>query len=223
MRNFKFGTLVLGILLIAVGVIYAGNVLNIWDIAFFFRGWWTLFIIVPCVVSMFNNGVSTGNLIGTAVGVLLLLNAQRIVPMDIIFKLLVPAILVAIGIKLLFGNNYTRRFKSINSGSSSYGAYFGEQRLNYNGLVFNGVDVSSIFGSVTIDLRGAIIQNEAAINVTCIFGGVDILCSENQPIKSGCLSIFGGVSNKNSNVVNDQIPTVYLGGSCIFGGVSIKN
>lgn len=71
----KVSSVILGLLLIVVGVIFALNALNIADIDIFFDGWWTLFIIVPCGVGLFTEREKTGNLIGIAIGVFLLLSS----------------------------------------------------------------------------------------------------------------------------------------------------
>ena len=48
----KYGSIILGIILILVGVIFGLNALDITDIDIFFDGWWTLFIIVPCFIGL---------------------------------------------------------------------------------------------------------------------------------------------------------------------------
>ncbi len=78
----KASSVIWGILLIAAGVIFALNTLNIADIDIFFSGWWTLFIIAPCGVGLFTEREKTGNIIGIAIGVFLLLCCQ-----DILFHL----------------------------------------------------------------------------------------------------------------------------------------
>ena len=104
----KASSVIWGILLIAAGVIFALNTLNIADIDIFFSGWWTLFIIVPCGVGLFTEREKTGNIIGIAIGVFLLLCCQDILSFSMLWKLLVPAIIVIIGLKMvltgLFGN-----------------------------------------------------------------------------------------------------------------------
>ena len=45
------------------------NALSIAYIDIFFDGWWTLFIIIPCFIGLFNDRDRTGNLIGLVVGV----------------------------------------------------------------------------------------------------------------------------------------------------------
>ena len=43
----KLNRILWGVVLVAVGVVFALNALNIVDINIFFDGWWTLFIIIP--------------------------------------------------------------------------------------------------------------------------------------------------------------------------------
>ena len=50
MKNLE--SIVIGLILIAIGVIIGLNTLNITDINIFFDGWWTLFIIIPSIISL---------------------------------------------------------------------------------------------------------------------------------------------------------------------------
>ena len=86
-----------GIVLILIGVIFALNVFGITDIHLFFDGWWTLFIIIPCFIGIFNEREKTGNIIGLCIGVFLLLCCQNILSFTKLWKLAVPAIIVIIG------------------------------------------------------------------------------------------------------------------------------
>ena len=70
------------------------------------------------------------------------------------------------------------------------------------------------------DLRKAIIENDCAIQVTAVFGGIDIMVPDNVNVKVNSNSIFGGVSNKTS--ANPNAPTLYINATCMFGGADIK-
>ena len=65
----KISKILWGIVLIAVGVIFALNAFGITDIEIFFDGWWTLFIIVPCLIGIFSEREKLGNIIGLTIGV----------------------------------------------------------------------------------------------------------------------------------------------------------
>ena len=103
MKN-KISNVVWGLLLILIGIGYAGGNLGIWDFNIFFRGWWTLFILVPCIINLIQYGPNGGNIAGICVGVVLLLGAQGILAFSMIRKLLVPAILILIGLSILLSN-----------------------------------------------------------------------------------------------------------------------
>ena len=98
----KFGNVLWGIVLIVIVLIVGGNALGITNINIFFDGWWTLFIIIPCFIGLFKDNEKTGNLIGLLIGVALLLACQDILDFGLIWKLAFPAILVAIGLSIIF-------------------------------------------------------------------------------------------------------------------------
>lgn len=216
-----------GIVLIALGVLLALNALNITDINVFFDGWWTLFIIVPCTVGLFTEREKTGNIIGIVIGVFLLLCCRGILNFSMLWKLLVPIIIVIIGLKMLFtgifGNKASEIIDKIkeNGGEAKVGcATFSGCNLNYDGELFEGAELSAVFGGVKCDLRNAIIEKDCAVKATAIFGGVDIFVPNNINVKVTSNSIFGGVSNKTA--AHKDAPTIYISGTCMFGGIEIK-
>lgn len=62
----NFSKILWGIVFVILGIIIALNALDITNINLFFSGWWTLFIIIPCLIGLFNdeNEEKTGNLVG---------------------------------------------------------------------------------------------------------------------------------------------------------------
>ena len=215
-----------GIILICVGLILGLNALNITNINIFFDGWWTLFIIIPCFIGLFNEeDGKVGNVIGLGIGVALLLAAQNIIDFKIIFKLIVPFILVMVGISFLFSNKLKNqvkdKFKSYNkSDLEDIVAIFSEQKINKDDN-FSGCNVDAVFGGITLDLKNANVSNEAIIKASSIFGGIDILLPEDVNVVLKSMPIFGEVSNKLRNN-NDNKKTIYIDAFCLFGGVDIK-
>jgi len=223
----KTGSILWGLVLIAAGVIIALNVFQITNIDIFFDGWWTLFIIVPCGIGLFTEREKTGNIIGIIVGVLLLLCCQNVLSFSILWKLLVPGIIVIIGLKMLltglFGNKANEMIKKLKMEGKSLKstcATFSGSNLNYDGEVFEGAELTAVFGGIDCDLRNAIIDKDCAIQVSAIFGGIDIYVPAGVNVKVRSTSIFGGVSNKTA--VQKDAPTIYVSGTCLFGGVDIQ-
>ena len=223
----KVSSILWGCVLVIIGVIFALNALDITAIDMFFKGWWTLFIIVPCSIGLLTEREKTGNIIGIVTGVLLLLYCQDILNFSILWKLLVPTFVIIIGLKMvytgLFGNKANEIMKKLRLDGKEPKvscATFSSNVLNYDGDVFEGAELSAVFGDLKCDLRNAIIEKDCAIQVLAIFGGIDILVPDNVNVKVNSNCIFGGVSNKTS--VNKGAFTIYVNGTCMFGGVEIR-
>ncbi len=88
-----------GLVLVLLGVALGVNALGIVDINFF-SGWWTLFIIVPCLIGLIGNDDKGADAIGLVIGVCLLLACQNMISFRMLWKLLPPAILVMIDFQL---------------------------------------------------------------------------------------------------------------------------
>ncbi len=118
--------------------------------------------------------------------------------------------------------NKDNNSSKVHSHSAEYSAVFGENIVNYPHETFDGACINSIFGSVVLDLRDAIITSDVVINSTCIFAGADIIVPSNVNVKVHSIPIFGGTSNKARPSSNPNAPTIFLNSTCMFGGVDIK-
>ena len=218
-----------GIVLVIIGVIVGLNALNITNINIFFNGWWTLFIIIPSLIGLLKEKDKTGNIIGLIIGVVLLLGVQNIIDFDLIWKLILPVIIIIVGLSLIFGNNLNKKInneiKKINNKkgkNEEYCSTFSEQKIDFDDEEFKGVSLTAVFGGITLDLRNAKINEDVVINTTSVFGGIDIYVPDNIKIKVKSTSIFGGVDNKKIKNDNEKEHIIYINASCIFGGVDIK-
>ena len=61
--------IVIGLALIAAGVLWILNILGVLAFEFSTKGWWTLFIIVPCLFGLANDRDKVGPCIGIGIGV----------------------------------------------------------------------------------------------------------------------------------------------------------
>ena len=195
----------------------------------FFKGWWTLFIIIPSIVGIVTEREKKGSVIGLLIGIGLLLACKGIISFGLIMKLLFPIIIVAIGLSIIIkntiNNDVNDNIKEINKkidSNEGYTATFSGQDVNLNGEIFKGTNLNAIFGGVKLDLRNAIIEDDVVINASSIFGGIDIFVPDGFDIKVKSNSIFGGVSNKKNTNVKEDSHTIYINATCMFGGVDIK-
>ena len=224
MRDIK--KIVIGAVILAAGVLLALNSLNVTDIDIFFPGWWTLFIIIPSGIGLITDKDKTGSAIGLAVGVVLLLWQLDIVNLSLVWELIVVAILVAVGIKLIVGgtkksNSGDGATVNISVDAPSGCAIFGGKEMNFDGQVFEGTELTAVFGGVKCDLSGAIIKNDCKIKATAIFGGVDIILPKGVNVSVSSTSIFGGTDDAYVREPASEV-TVYIETVSVFGGVDIK-
>ncbi|MEG1457887.1 MAG: LiaF-related protein [Acetivibrio sp.] len=228
----RISNLLWGLFFVVLGVGFAGNAFGFWNFTLFFAGWWTLFIIVPCFISIIENGPNTGSIIGLLIGLLLLLTRQGFLDGDIIGKLLVPIILVVIGLGIMFSSSFkghrpshqefNRMKDGVKSGDRNYTATFSGQNINFDNQVFEGASLDAVFGSVCLRLDQAIINEDVIINCNATFGGIEVYLPSDINVQISSTPIFGGVSNKRRNFANPSAPTVYINATCMFGGVDIK-
>lgn len=217
----KVNTVIIGILFIIVGVIVGFNSFGITNIDVFFDGWWTLFIIIPAINGIISDDEKLGSIIWLIVGIILLLGCQDMISFDIIWKLMLPLILVFIGLSIMFGSK-DKKLDTKNNKNREFCACFGGQTVKFDDQDFKGAEVNGIFGGITLDLRNAKIKDESVIEAAAVFGGVTILIPEDLKVEIKSTSVFGGVIDKTkSKEKNDKI-TLYVNGSAIFGGVEIK-
>lgn len=227
----KTNAIIWGIILIAAGVLWALSSLGLVEVNIFFEGWWTLFIIVPCAISLVTSRDKISALIGLAVGVLILLCVRDILDFDMILKLAIPAAIVLIGTKLIINAFSDRKTEQIvadmehnSENIENVCAIFTGIKADCNGKVFRGAQIDAVFGGVDYDLRGAVIEPDCAIKATAVFGGIDILVPENVKVRVKSTSIFGGTSNKAKKPDDgaENVITLYVSALCLFGGIDIK-
>ena len=249
-RNYhNIHNVIWGIVLVFAGVAFALNALGITSIDVFFKGWWTLFIIIPCAIGLITSTDKSGNAAGLLLGVFLLLCARGILEYSMIWKLLLPAFVVMIGLKMLFGGLFGRKhrddddaFDVVFDGDNddddddddendeadskdgnpphTVDAIFSTHRLNYSGKVFRSANINVIFGGAQLDLRNSIIEGDCKVRTGCIFGGITILVPENVNVRVQGSGIFGGVSDKTEHCEN--APTIYIKSNFVFGGVTVR-
>ena len=216
-----------GLVLVVIGIIFGLNALEITDINIFFDGWWTLFIIVPCFISLFKDNDRTGDIIGLIIGICLLLGCQDLLAFELVWKLMIPVILVVIGLSIIFKDTIhsavKKQAKKLSKKTDKeFCATFSGQDLDFTNEEFKGCDLSAVFGGIKCNLKDAIIKEDIAINTSSIFGGITIYVPSDVNVKITSTSIFGGVSDERKKKTRDGKVTIYIEATNLFGGVEIK-
>ncbi len=196
---------ILGLLLIIIGVIWILNLAGVPGFDFSTRGWWTLFIILPCLAALLRGK-------------------------DTMWQYALALLVVGFGIRILFFKNFcdpkVQEYKTISRDGKDIRrieSAFGKQHLSFAGEKFEGADVQVSFGGLTLDLRGAEITGEAVIDLSVGFSGVVIIVPEGLAVKTALSNGFGGVTDKRYTKTDCGEPAIVLIGNVGFGGVEIRN
>ena len=225
----KISNMLWGLVLIVLGVMIGLNSFGITQINFFFPGWWTLFIILPCFIEIFRSPVKILNVIGIATGVAILLFRQNIFSLEMLLKLSIPTILILLGLALVFKDsllgkkdNTTNRSSARKGGEDKYSTTFGNKSIKYDNQVFYGNDLSATFGSITCDLRNAVITEDVIINANATLGNVEILVPPTVNVEVKSSGLFGKASDMRRSPSTATTPTISVSGICFMGNVEIK-
>ena len=230
----KTTQIIWGIAIIALGVIFAGNALHLFDINIFFKGWWTLFIIVPSIINLFTEDHKVTSLIFICAGVILLLAAQEVFDYDVAWKVILAIVLVAIGFSIIFQNAFRGKLDKkteekikkledeLDSLDAQTAVFSGSDRA-YKKEKFSGSTLVAIFGGVELDLRDAVIEKDAVIKAFCLFGGIDIKVPSDVEVKVKSGFIFGGISDDRKKSVKSSKRILYIDAAGGFGGVSVND
>lgn len=155
-----------------------------------------------------------------------------------------PLVLIALGISMLIARLQWRDFsdrvrQGVNIGTSSKGrssenklheaAVFSAIKRRVESSSFEGGELNSLFGSIEIDLRSAIVAMPArivTIEANAIFGGVEVRIPENWRINVQGTAVFGAYEDKTLPPRPEpgvELPLLILRGGTAFGSVIVRN
>ena len=100
---------------------------------------------------------------------------------------------------------------------------FSESNQSAAGKGFRGGSVSATFGSAEVDLRSAeVTEGEATINVSVLFGGIELRVPPDWAVDIRSSVFFGGIESKRPEPSEPRARLVVTG-SCWFGGIEITS
>ena len=223
--------IVWGIAIVALGVIFGGNAIGLFNFDVFFDGWWTLFIIVPSAVSLITEKERLQSLAFLGAGIIMLLATQHVFEWDVAWKAILALFLILIGLSIIFRSIFhskndkevEKKVKDADDKTmdAQTAVFSGSERV-YNDEVFSGSNMVAIFGGAELDLRKAKFTKDTVIKAFALFGGVEIKVPEDVNIKSKSGFIFGGISDDRKGESKGKY-TIYIDAAGGFGGITISD
>jgi predicted membrane protein len=240
--------LLLGFGLALFGVVLLLGQLDILDAHAALR-YWPILLIAIGVVQFFNGRVGTSGerrfpvhaVIWMAVGGVLLLNSIGILRVSI-WELFWPAILIALGLRLM---THQGRLRLNDSGTTTASATSGDIGPIFSVLSgvkrvsapqpFPGAEVTMFMGGAQLDLRQAILRpgDEAVLDVFAVMGGCELLIPTQWVVSAPIIAIMGGVEDKRLPMAQAVIvdagaspgapPRLVIKGVVLMGGVTIRS
>lgn len=202
-----------GFLLDQLGLNFLGvNVFNFWPLIFFV-------IAIPMITKR--------NIIGS---VIFLTSGTAFLLSNFfgysIFAIIWPVIIIAIGFSIVFRPNKYKPIsgqgRRVTKDSVNESVIFWGMDQVIDSKNFEGGKIDCVFGGFQLDLREAIIKDGAELEISCVFGGGELLLPRDIRIQLEGTSVMGGVSN-NTSSGRDTDPLFRIKSTAIFGGVEIKN
>ena len=211
----------IGLIFIIIGLLYACSAFDLFDFTIFFPGWWTLFIIVPCIYALSNKKEDkTGPVIGLVIGLCFLINAQDFDIHIDLFPLILAVLCILIGWKLIVPQKkkehkqqeYHFTYNSTNTGSTA-------NHYDAGNTTANSSTTDSYFNRTSSAGSGTYTNGNGYINVSNILGGKDIRVDNECFTGADITVIMGAVDLNLKNAIISE--DVYINVTTIMGGVDI--
>lgn len=233
-----YSALLWGSIIVIVGVLFSGNTLGLWDVDVFFDGWWTLFLIIPGLISILNNGIAWGSSIVVILGIALLIDSQDILHGIDLWKLIFPLAITIYGISIIVSFfkknnknssikiNLNEKSKNYNKRSDysdypKYNVFLGGSEVKNNSQNLQGAKIEVALGAMELDLRDANINDDILVEISSILGGVEIYLPDDVGVEvvSGT-PILGGFSCRKNRMINGS-PKIIIKYTLVMGGIEI--
>jgi len=219
--------LLVGLIVIAVGVLFTLDNLGITDAEQYLRYWPAGLIaigLLKLAQSRDGMGGAFGGFIFALSGTWLLLEQTEVVRLS--FWDLWPVLLVMFGGYLVWQGYSGRQLRAASGDSNSVVsglAVLGGVARGNNSRAFRGGNLTAVMGGCELDLRQAAIHGEAALDVFAMWGGIEIRVPEDWTIVGRVTPLLGGFDDKTRPPQGASAHRLVIRGFAIMGGIEVKN
>ncbi len=224
------GKALVGLILLLIGGILLLQTLDLFFIPSWILSWPVFLILIGCFIGARQGYNQPSAFMPIVLGFFFLSN--RVMPDMNLSRLFWPAVIIALGIWLIFGKKTRRltdnfdRWTKEPLATSTDGDYrepgnqqhqdhtetaedriesvsiFGGVKKNVVSKNFKGGEIVNFFGGSEINLIHADINGRVNLEVVQVFGGTKIIVPANWTIQSEMVAIFGGIEDKRPPQLN---------------------
>lgn len=230
-KPLSAGTILLGIVLIAIGVLVL--LANLGHLPFDLRlhDWWPLILIFLGLAHLYNNRnvFEFSGLFLILLGVVFLLATLDVICWGDIWRFW-PALLILLGVSIIFRSHPVAMPLAGRAAAAS-----AEDTVQVTNILsgsdrrvisreFKGGDVQNILGGTKIDLLEAkLAAGDWLLTVSTILGGVEIYVPRDWRIDVQPTNMLGGVDDRTRQAPAEGGGRLVIKASALLGGIDIKN
>lgn len=217
-----------GLVFIVLASLLILDAFEVWHFNIFFKGWWTFLIMIPCFIGILTDKQKRGNIIGFSIGLALFLSYQDVIKEKVLGKLLLPAILLIIGISIIWPSKSKKKIIDIKINNQNYAesdskftTLFSSRDVDFSNQEFKGADFDVVFGNANVNLENAIINQDVILECDVVFSSFTIKVPKNVNVIIEPDIVFGRINDKRSQklATTNYEHSLYINGDCAFGSI----
>jgi hypothetical protein len=128
---------------------------------------------------------------------------------------------VGITIAALFAKRALRSHGDPESDELDLVAVFDGVEVRSEASEFRGGSMLAWFGGISVDLRDAVLAEDAQLSVNTFMGGIAVKTPPTWRIEGDVKSLFGGIKVDTPTPADPDAPVLTVEGTALLGGIAI--
>jgi predicted membrane protein len=230
MKRSSLSGILLGIFVMAFGLLALGRGILGWNLSFLAATWWSLVIIAIAVLGIVHSGFKFWNVLFLLLGGCIFIGKLGFLGRHMFFTFF-ALLLIIFGIRIIVravshGSFHVKPMGGYeNRDSNDYPKYesvFSEYNVANDSRSFKGAHISGVFGQMSVDLSEISIQGNVVLDVSAVFGTLEIKLPRNIPYQTRVTPVFGTFIN-NAPVMRTAagLPFIEIKGAAVFGTIDL--
>jgi predicted membrane protein len=224
------GRIFWGLMLIVLGTLFFLDQMGELDFGDIIGRYWPVIFILIGLAILINSGFrdAGSGLFFILFGAVFLLFELDILTHDV-WHYIWPLAIIALGlwiiVKPALRGRGGRDFPPIKEDDLDATAVFSSMKRKVESRAFRGGEATAVFGSLDLDLRpAALADNRATIELTAVFGGIDVHVPRDWNIVLADTPILGGIHDRRSApAASGAGATLHIKATAVFGNVEIRD